>query len=330
MFNTAIVKQTLLELVGWRNNTLSTFILDSENSNSESGMFFNEGTPLSNLANLYYTIPEIDLDDTDFNSYLKQLNEAAIIKVLNSVFSNNSPFIMNVGNILSIEDKEPDQAIEPNTKRGLEIILLTDFGAKINSIDLYGNESKDVEITLINKTTKQTEQSKTIQLGNGEIKTYVLNWYLEARKGNKYYIMIDDDQYTQPIFNYSGSYPNNYYIYFQPNIITNDIVHSTPYSYAFSVNISLYKDWTDFITSNKHLFSNALVLEMGVAVLKQVLNSTRSNIIERLTSDAKALAYEGLNGNEGENGIITERNNAIRDIKNSVFNMNRLNKSTLR
>ena len=103
------------------------------------------------------------------------------------------------------------------------------------------------------------------------------------------------------------------------------------YTWGMNFNISMYKDFTNFVKTNINSFAKALQLQVCVNVLKIISNSTRSNRAERLS---KAYAMLELDGNRNNPtmpytvGLNKELQTEIRKLK-ETYNPRGILRATL-
>lgn len=80
------LREELINRVGWKQPTDSTLTIDTDNQTTESGRYFQDEHAFVTIDNIYHTMHQKNADDAEFNAYLKQLKERAIILVISDVF----------------------------------------------------------------------------------------------------------------------------------------------------------------------------------------------------------------------------------------------------
>lgn len=80
------LRTLLMNRVGWKQPTGSTYNLDSDNTETESGRYYQDEHAFVTLDNIFSTMEKVNADESEFNAYLKELRERAIILVISDVF----------------------------------------------------------------------------------------------------------------------------------------------------------------------------------------------------------------------------------------------------
>lgn len=83
------LRNRLMNRVGWKQPTGSSYAIDSDNMESESLRYFQDEHPCVTLDNIYHTMEPEGSTDYEFNAHLKLLKERAIILVVSDVFKTN-------------------------------------------------------------------------------------------------------------------------------------------------------------------------------------------------------------------------------------------------
>lgn len=101
------IKILLKNRVGFRKPIDGSFeALDADNVQSDSGLIFQDAHSLVTIENIKDLQPIIDIDDTKFNTYLKNLRESNVLEVLNDVFQGESNIDQSIIDAdLSVFDK---------------------------------------------------------------------------------------------------------------------------------------------------------------------------------------------------------------------------------
>lgn len=83
-------KDILIKRIGWRNdNTIVGFALSPSNEQTESGRVFQSEHSAITLANIRDAQPIVNISDEDFNEYLGNTVEQAVIQVLADAFERD-------------------------------------------------------------------------------------------------------------------------------------------------------------------------------------------------------------------------------------------------
>ena len=101
---------------------------------------------------------------------------------------------------------------------------------------------------------------------------------------------------------------------------------------GFNPDITVYEDYTDLIVNNEMLFARAIHLEFSIAILREQLNSMRTNKNERLAEKQSLRILAEIEGTDGDsslklvglrsilNGEIEQIAKEIEKIKTGYFN----------
>lgn len=83
-------KDILLTRIGWRDDkTVTGFTLNAANLQSDSGRVFQSEHSAITLANIRDTQPLVNISESDFNQYLEDIREQAVIQVLSDAFERD-------------------------------------------------------------------------------------------------------------------------------------------------------------------------------------------------------------------------------------------------
>ena len=177
MFVEKDIQDKLYNLVGWRNNTLPNFTLDAANIVTESGLYFNDASPLVTLESLYNSLQPVDMDDATFNKRLKEINEAGIVRVCNDILAGQSSFIAQRGGVLNIQEKLPSVQTKIGSKFGYELeVNNSKVLIKLNSATFYAEQDESFTLKLYNTGNSAPVKEYPITLLANETKTEVLDY----------------------------------------------------------------------------------------------------------------------------------------------------------
>jgi len=85
------IKILLKNRVGFRKPIDASFeALDSDNTQTDSGLIFQDAYSIITIENIKDSQPIIEIQDTKFNEYLKILRESNVLEMLNDVFQGES------------------------------------------------------------------------------------------------------------------------------------------------------------------------------------------------------------------------------------------------
>jgi len=317
MFVKQKIETGLFGSVGFRQPIDPSYpILDSGNIESRSGYYVNDN-PFASVENLKDTQDYKDADDSQFNTYLSNIQTSSIANVCNQVF-NDYDFIdsqvlyknaMNKVNVETLPDGFVGYKIRITDEKSVAF--------KISKVFLDFQGTGDVELLLFNSNKLTPLFSETITISSDH-QVEELNWVIDdsndTYKG-EYYLGYNTQGLTVSPFkrdyNNSDIMSSVTHLGIEkisvPNHNTNtlfDLTKQSGLSQTTGINpyIQVYDDFTDVIIQNQNLFSRAIYLDMCVSAITRCINSKRSNYNERNADrDLKRMIaeVEGLNTEGG-------------------------------
>lgn len=321
MFDVTKIQTGLYGAVGFRqplNPDLPT--ITAANIESRSGRFVTDD-PYVKIDYLKDNTDFVGIDDTQFNTYLEQLQKSAIAEVCGSVF-NQTDYIdrqmlyknaNNKVNTVNLPDGFVGYKIQVDSDKNIAFeikrVMLEFNGTGTLKLMLFNTakstpiESKDIAIT----STHQVEQ---------------LNWKVDnsddTYKGEYYLGYRSNDANLNTLEPFARDYENAdilsnithlcmFRMYF-PTIATDtlaDLTTEDGLSDDIGINpdIIVYEDYTDLIIQNETLLSYAIYLQLCIRCSSTYLASLRSNRNEREAERVILRVIQHINGQEGE-GIV--------------------------
>lgn len=301
-FNTERVLAALKGRIGWIQPTVAgSPVLSEANKASTSGRFFDEGHPTVRANRLKDVQEDKDLSDSAFNALLVKTDETVIMRCLNAVL--NKTQLIETG-LLYERTSNLRNVVIPNQGNfcGYRIkVAKGDYAVQVNNISLFFNAAKTFNIYLFNDLIKAPIQTKSVTTVANSQTVVSLDWVLNynglSNKGGMFYIgyfqedLGDDangidEQLNQWVpSKIYGAWP-----FQSPKIAGelnfNRINPSVVFrSYGLNLELSAYRDYTQTIVQNAHLFDEARILCMAIQVIEQIKNSTRSNDTERVAGE---------------------------------------------
>jgi len=303
----------LYKSVGWRQPTeIGWDILDADNLVSGSGLIFQDGHPMNTVKHVKYCVSDSSISDANFNTYLDNLQKAAILKVMNAVFKVGSDLIEsrllfdneNI-NTNALDNATDFVGYEIQTSRCKDITvqiksLISSFDA-VDTFDVYlFHSSKSSPLKTYELTTVE----------NDDTVSALTDWILYFSKtyvGGKFYVGYLTDGLTPKALNreYNNAGKQNVMncASFTPFKVTGhnsatlwdlEDMEYTDKTYGLNFDVSSHRDYTSAILDNKSDFATAIQLQLCADVLSMIYNSDRSNLFERIT---KEQVFFELNGN---------------------------------
>lgn len=318
MVDTTLIKQSLIGLVGYRQPTNPDYaIIDIDNQDSISGLYINDN-PYAKLEYLKDSSDYAKASDAEFNAYLKILKETAITNVCNQVFNQPDFLDRNLIYTKALNKTVSNETTLPSGFVGYRIII---------------DEKKNVAFR-INKAIFEFVKSETIQfmVFNSSLKDPILSVEVEVTQFNHIEIIdksINDLGFYKGIF-YIGFVTNGIKTYkrnfsdssFMSELtnLTIDKIKVDSYvgselfdldsvtqisDYAgFNLDITVFEDYTDFIITNKSMFSRAIYLDSVIICLNTYIASLRSNGNERSANELYSRIMLEIEGTRKDDNVV--------------------------
>lgn len=304
-FDTDKVKSAMAGRLGWMQPTQAgSPVINTANLGATSGRFYNDGSfhAACTIDRLKSSQEDAAITDANLNALLTTLDQSVAMRVINAVF--NRPQLVEhtlvyerVSNVRNIPVPNSGNFCGYRIKVGKG-----DWAIQLNSISLFFDSVATFNIYLFNdlKLAPLKTQSVTTEANSQTVVDlgWVLN-YISTNKGGLFYIgyfqddlvatsthAIDEQLNMWAASKVFGAYP------FQApkkagvldfNRINPSVVFRT---YGLNLEVTSYRDYTQTIIQNPHLFDNARGLGMAIGVLETIKYSTRSNAVERQSKDA--------------------------------------------
>ena len=185
--------------VGFRQPTLANSpTLDSDNTQSDSGMYFQDANYLVTVQNIHDCQNDPDISDDDFNDFLTNMQNSTILEVINKVSEGQSDFVQ-MQNLYPYEKSFSD-TLTPSGKRvGFQIesrCIRNGYLLDIPWIELSFDTEKTFNVYLYNSNLTDPIQTKSVTTSAGESKIVDLNWKIKddsTYKGGTFYLVYNED-----------------------------------------------------------------------------------------------------------------------------------------
>jgi hypothetical protein len=290
-YNVTKVLPKLFGRLAWSDSSLN-----SANTTSKSGRKFDDGSfhAMVTVANVKATVPST----TDWNPVFTAKQNAVIARCLNGVF--NEPEFKEQALIYDRFDQ--DETLVENAGQAvgyrIRVAKAFDIAIQLNSFELYFNGAATFNIYLFKQGSVTALKTKSVTTVANEKTTIELDdWVLNYRESSIYYVVYFQDDLTgvkaiqeQVCFNRTTFFSAESFITDTNGTDFNRQSVSLGLSQPNGVNIqiSAFKDFTQNILNQPHLFDEAIGLSMAYQVIEDVIYSVRSNINERILKDQLA------------------------------------------
>lgn len=307
-FDLAQVVPAMMKRLGWRQPTISgSPVLNADNLTSASGRYFQSFHSLVTLAKIKDVVEDKDISDADFNTYLSNLQNDAILRCLNEVF--RMPELIEQ-KLLFTRFATMDQ---PVTNQGLFVGFLINtandqsISTQINMATLYFNEDVSFNLYLFMDGVKaplmQIPVSCTAyQNTEIDLESLVLNF----KTGQKYYFgYFQSELGTAKAIRWqvdtiAKTCCFEAFCFQAPATDGNtDFNHDyRQYGYLpMGINLEMisFRDHTQKIIRKANLFDEAIGLQVAAMVVEEIVMTTRTNKDQRQITDDAGKIYADLN-----------------------------------
>lgn len=292
--------------LGWSQPTVAGVpALTTANLTATSGRYyedFHEGVRLRLALNAQED-PNIGADD--FNALLQKWDKAAIFRCLNAVFCRpaliehclNYERVSNLRNIV-IPNQGNFCGYRIKVAQGNYAVVLNSIGLQFDGVTTFN-------IYLYNDLVKAPLKTLSVTTEAFSQTVVELDWRLhyigdQSHKGGLFYVgyfqndlppdvhALDEQLNMWAASKIFGAYP------FQSGQVLgqldfNRINPSVVFrSYGISLELTSYKDYTQTIIQNAHLFDEVRGITMAIKVLEQIRWSYRTNAEQRNALEAQA------------------------------------------
>jgi len=281
-------------------------ILDADNQISRSGYYVTD-IPNAKIEYLKDTQDYKDASDAEFNEFLKQIQEEAIVNTCNEVFMENDYLDRQVlyrfpNNKVTLETL-PDGFVGFK----IEVESSKNIAFEISRVILDFDGTGDIELLLYDSGQKAPlfTEVVTINTDNQEV---ILNWVVDntgsTYKGEYYLGYVSTGITVTP---YKREYENANIqsqitsLYIErtqvPNFTGGDIfdLESTSQKDVWSglnPDITVYEDFTDLAFQNERILARAIQMNMAISFIETYLNSLRSNNNQRRSTKQAELVIQ--------------------------------------
>jgi len=344
MYNVQQILPVLLPRIGFRQPTLEGYaILDADNQVSKSGRYFDAVHPQVTIQNIKDAV-NIDnkIPDADFNTYLKNLKQDAILDVLSMLF-NDQVDVVEQG-LEYVAGTQAPQLILNQAGRfvGRQITVAPDYGLAVNidSISLHFDGAATFNLYLYNSVNLDPVKTLevTTEANNQTVvipEDWVLNFTTGARKGGQFYIgYFQSDLGPVKAYDDQGAIWGCPHCYDSrsidaPIVTGRDFVAGnlglSSRTYGLGLEISVVRDYTQEIIKQSRVFDDAVGLQLAIKVVSGLMHNTRSNFVERVGENGAELTNRDLNQERASNeiplspGLKSKYNQAIKKLKEQFF-----------
>lgn len=332
MFKADKIANGLLGIVGFRQPYNPDYaILDVDNLTSTSGLYVNDNA-YAKIELIKNTQDYKDITNEDFNTLLKEMQEASIVSVCNQVFSEFDSIDRNVVYKYAANKVNVETLPIGFVGYKIEVSNAKNTAFAINRVILDFSGTGTFDLMLYNTGKKTAIRTKTITITTDN-QVEELNWVLDnsetTYKGD-YYIGYKTTGLTVSPYkrdwNNSSIMSTFKELCLEKVFVKNhnvdvlfdlNLVEGLSETTGLNLDISIYDDYTDFILNNKQLFAKAICLEFIIRCLQNYASSIRSNGKERKAEELYQkimIEIEGLKGSDSILSVVGLREQVLGEI----------------
>lgn len=289
-YNLTTVLAALFGRLAW--STDST--LNSANETSASGRYFDDDSfhSMVTVANVKASTPT----PASWDTYFTGKQNAIISKCLNSVF--NVPEFVDQVKVFDSDDSEIENLIDNAGKAvGYKISVVKDYdkSAEVKSLELYFDGAATFNVYLFKQGQKTALKTKSVTtVANQKVSVALTDWILNYREAGTYYVIyFQDDLGSVKAIQQQGSIRQG--CFFEAYPVQADVVSGTEFDrdgvsepalpYGLNLQVNSFRDFTNNILNQPHLFDELLGLTMAYSVIEQIIYTVQSNGTERILKD---------------------------------------------
>lgn len=332
MFKADKIANGLLGIVGFRQPYNPDYaILDVDNITSTSGLYVNDN-PYAKIEFIKDTQDYKDITDEDFNTHLKEMQEASIVSVCNQVFNEYDSIDRNVLYKYALNKVNVETLPIGFVGYKVEVSNAKNTAFAINRVILDFSGTGTFDLMLYNTGKKTAIRTKTITITTDN-QVEELNWVLDnsetTYKGD-YYIGYKTTGLT--VSPYKRDWNNSSIMstfkelcigkVFVKNhnvatLFDLTLIDGLSEDIGLNLDISIYDDYTDFILNNKQLFAKAICLEFIIRCLQSYVSNIRSKYEQRKAEELYQkimIEIEGLKGSDSILSVVGLREQVMGEI----------------
>ena len=319
MINPAKIRSACSGLVGIRQPSDPDYaIFDPQNLLSSSGYFIDEVALFKGEYFIDAFCAKGDTDAQKNDKYRNLIGDSAI-SVANRVYNkpdfiDREVFYSRANNYTKLQDNLTNGFVGYR----LQLDDTKNSAFKISRLWIEVDNAVDTNVEIILWNTHEFDpiETETVTvLANTKSQEVQLNWIIDNvdyYKGDWYIGYVYDGTLVPYEREYENSSVKNQVKAFDWRSVSfpGHNVSTLPdldqeydlggeYN-GLNLDVSVYKDFTNFIVQNLNLFARAIQLQMAIQVLHAFVSSNRSNMNERYAKEMKSTILAYLKGTRGQ------------------------------
>lgn len=326
MFDKSKIVTSVYGIVGLRQPLNTDYdVLDTANTTSRSGYYANDN-PFAKVEFLYDNQDKVGINDTQFNSLVKQIQCSSINDVCNEVF-NEADYIDRNFLFINPINKVTTETLTSNTFVGYKIKLCKEkcIAFEVTRCRCEFSGTGTVKLLLFSSQDNAPIKSQVVTINNGNI-VQDLKWVVDGSGTNykaDYYIGYLTSSLTGGVLPYVRDYEDST---IQSSLSLLDItpitvpnkttetfwdmstedVNGSNY-FGINPDITVFYDYTDLILRNEQLLAKAIDISFQIKIMQTYIATSRSNRNQRISDDLITKAMAEIEGISEAPNTITKK-----------------------
>jgi hypothetical protein len=343
MFQVGKISTKLYGIVGLRDSFNPAYtLLDADNQISRSGYYITDNAYVK-LEYIKDSQDYKDASDANINLYIKRLQESSIVNVCHRVFNRFDYLDRNLLYTNAQNRINQEILVDGFVGYRIEVSKYNDIAFEIKRVLLDFDTLGDFKLMLFNTSSATPIQEKDITI-TAKTQEVVLDWKVDnsdiTYKGDYYLGYIKtattpipfkrDYENANVMSNFTNLYIEKIRVvgHLTETLFDLSLQEGLSESTGLNPDITIYEDYTDLIVNNETLFARAISLDFSIAVLREQLNSLRTNSNQRLAEQQSLKILAEIEGTSGDNalkliGLRSLLNGEIEQISNEIDKLKR-------
>jgi len=290
-YNNTTVLAALFGRLAWSTDTT----LNTANKTSASGRYFDDGSfhSLVTVPNVKALAAE-PVSPGTWDTIFAAKQNSVISRCLNGIF-NECEFKEQT---LLYERYDEQEELITNTGLavGYKISLAKrfDISVQLNSLELYFDSAKTFNVYLFKQGSATALKTKEVTtVANTKTTIALTDWLLNYKESAAYYVVyFQNDLDATKAIQEQVSFHKTHLFSATPfttatagNVFERDNLSITNEPGGLNMQVSSFKDFTNNIINQPHLFDELIGLTMAYQCIEESLYSVRSNGKERILKD---------------------------------------------
>lgn len=314
MISNSKISSIAVDLVGWRqSNHPDAVVLDADTVKKDSGLEYDAASALCSAYNVQLVQDNPDITAEQFNDLLDEIVKGSFMSVLNKVFTDDdhldtdllyrheNTWDKGITNDTSFVGYEINIPKNMNVSAVINNVLLEFIGEQAVKVLVF-NSAKDALVSSVEVTAKaKTVTEKALSQIMNAYEYFGGRWFVGYLRSGLTKEAADRDFEQSNLPSFCGGLldikPIKVAGWDAETMFDMNDIEYTSNTYGMNLEVSLYRDFTQMVLTNKNRFATSLQLQVAVDIVDLISNSMRSNKNERLSKSNALLELAGNKNN---------------------------------